>query len=224
MWKPQHETLFEKIQGRIVANTAEPEEFKKGNRGASAKSSGFTKKAWKEVGGYPENLYTAEDTKFCAKILEKGYPLSVAENAYVNWHMRPNYKEYFKQFYKYGEGDAKAGALFTHPNKKLGITKNLLLVTLIETRIIALLATIITAIYRPTLTPITLAIFLTTIIAVWIYDYRPLKKTLAQDGLKPFITGLILSQMKVTAWYLGFAKENIKNPKLIVKQFTELRE
>ena len=38
----------------------------------SGRSIAFKKSAWKEVGGYPENLYTGEDTLFDLKLKEKG--------------------------------------------------------------------------------------------------------------------------------------------------------
>ncbi len=224
MWKPKSENLFEKIQGRIIANTAEPEEFKKGNRGPSSRSVGFSKKAWEKVGGYPEDLYTGEDSKFNAKLLSQGYKMAVAEEAWVEWRMRPTWRSYFRQFYKYGEGDARGGNLFTHPNKKFGVSKNMLVTSLIETRILSLLGLIITLLYYPVYTPIFLGIFLSTVLAVWIYDYKPLKETLVEDGAKAFTTGLILSQMKVSAWYLGFAKECLRKPSLIWKQVQEWKK
>ena len=223
MWRPDHQNIFEKVQGRIVANTSDPEEFKQGNRGASAKSSGFTKEVWEDVEGYPEDLYTGEDSKFCSKVLREGYNMAVAENAYVNWHMRPDWTSYFKQFYKYGEGDAKGGNLFTHPNQKIGITKNMLLLGLMSFRLVAVLSSGITLLYYPILTPITLTLFLTTILTIWIYDKQPLEQTLIEDGIRAFLTGLILSEMKATAWFIGFTKEHLKNPKLILRQFQELK-
>ncbi len=224
MWKPKSENLFEKVQGRIIANTAEPEEFKKGNRGPSSRSVGFSKQVWKDVNRYPEDLYTGEDSKFNSKILAKGYEMAVAENAWVEWRMRSTWKDIWKQFYTYGEGDARGGNLFTHPNKKFGVSKNLLLVSLVDIGVLTLLATLITLLYYPSLTPVFAAIIVAVVLAVWIYDYKPLKTTFNEEGLKALSIGLTISWMKVIAWYSGFAKEHIKKPRLIFKHFKEWKK
>jgi len=123
MFKPKYDNLFEEVQGKIICSSHTVEELKKGNRGPSSRSVGFSVQTWKDVERYPEDLYTGEDSKFNAKILSEGYEPAIAEKAMVYWQMRPSWRDLYKQFYKYGQGDAKGGNLFTHPSSKLGITK-----------------------------------------------------------------------------------------------------
>lgn len=224
MWKPRTESMFEKVQGRIIANKTSPEEFKKGDRGPSSRSIGFSKKAWEKVGGYPEDLYTGEDSKFNAKLLSENIHMAVAENAMVQWKMRPNWKSLFKQFYRYGEGDARAGNLFTHPNQKLGITKTLLTILLGDARLLSIITIILGLTIYPFLLTPGLILLAITILIPWLYIAQPLKQTLKEDGLKAFTQGLIIGQLKIGAFYLGFTKEIIKKPSLIKKQFTEAKK
>ena len=60
------------------------------------------------MGGYPENLYTGEDTLFNSKLEQAGFTFKVANKAIVYWRMRPNLKKWLKQFYLYGRGDGQA--------------------------------------------------------------------------------------------------------------------
>ncbi|MDY6771489.1 MAG: glycosyltransferase, partial [Candidatus Nanohaloarchaea archaeon] len=124
MFRPLYDNLFEKVQGYIVCSPHTVEELEKGNRGPSSRSVGFSRQAWKDAGGYPEDLYTGEDSKFNAKVMAAGYEPAIAEDAVVYWRMRPSWRSFFDQFFTYGEGDARGGNLFTHPSQKLGISKN----------------------------------------------------------------------------------------------------
>jgi GT2 family glycosyltransferase len=72
----------------------------------SSRSIAFKKECWKKVGGYPD-LTTGEDTQFNIKLIENGFNFYFAKDAIVYWKMRKNWKEFFKQFYKYGVGDRK---------------------------------------------------------------------------------------------------------------------
>ena len=221
MWRPRHDNLFEKVQGRIIASQMTPEEVKKVNRSASSRSIGFSKQAWKDAGGYPEELYTGEDSKFNAEILSKGYEQGVAEDAWVNWKMRPTWKSLWDQFKTYGEGDAKGGNLFTHHSKKLGVTKNLLLTTYAETFILTLAATILSAIYLPNYTLYLAVILGLEFLGPFVYEKNAIIESLRQDGFKAFLIALGISHMKVWAWYSGFAETCLRKPSLIIYQVTE---
>jgi glycosyltransferase involved in cell wall biosynthesis len=74
----------------------------------SSRSVLFTKRIWRKVDGYPEDLYTAEDTIFNKKLREIGAKYSIAKNAVVYWRMRRNLYKIFVQFSRYAEGDVKA--------------------------------------------------------------------------------------------------------------------
>lgn len=77
----------------------------------SGRSIAFKKKAWETVGGYPENLYTGEDTLFDLKLKEKGFNFKLQKSALVYWRGRNTIKKFVKQFYLYGKGDGEAGNL-----------------------------------------------------------------------------------------------------------------
>ena len=76
---------------------------------ASTRSIGFKKKVWKKIGGFPERLYTGEDTKFNLRAKELGFKATFARDAIVFWRPRGNLKKFIKQFYLYGKGDGESG-------------------------------------------------------------------------------------------------------------------
>ena len=78
----------------------------------SSRSIAFRKDAWKKVGGYPEWLYTAEDTLFNIRLKEAGCKFVFAPDAIVYWRPRASLGGFFKQCYLYAKGDGEAG-LFT---------------------------------------------------------------------------------------------------------------
>ncbi len=85
----------------------------------STRSIAFTKKIWRRVGGFPENLNdTAEDTIFNYKAIKKGAKIVRVKNAIVYWSIPQDIKTGMKKIYLYAKGDAKS-KLFWHPTKKL---------------------------------------------------------------------------------------------------------
>ena len=75
----------------------------------SGRSIAFKKKAWEAVGGYPEHLYTGEDTLFDLALKKKRFKFKLARDAIVYWRGRNTVKKFVKQFYLYGKGDGEAG-------------------------------------------------------------------------------------------------------------------
>ncbi|MBR9690044.1 MAG: hypothetical protein GOV01_04065 [Candidatus Altiarchaeota archaeon] len=100
-FEPIASGFFEKVQSIFVKRSAP--------RNPSSRSIMFKKACWKKVGGYPEHLYTGEDTLFNAQLEEAGCKFKVADEAIVRWRMRSSPKKWIKQFYLYGKGDGKAG-------------------------------------------------------------------------------------------------------------------
>jgi len=97
-----------------------PRKFKEGWP-ATYKSALFEREAWEKAGKFPEGLYTAEDVVFNLRLEEAGYRFKLAERAVVYWKMRSSLKKFAEQFFRYGEGDAKAGTFFKffrHSNDK----------------------------------------------------------------------------------------------------------
>jgi glycosyltransferase involved in cell wall biosynthesis len=96
----------------------------------SGRSIAFRKGAWKVVGGYPENLYTGEDTFFDLNLKKKGFKFKLAKDAIVYWRGRDTVKKFIKQFYLYGKGDGEAGNVWKMPRylfSFLGVNLGLLI-------------------------------------------------------------------------------------------------
>jgi len=102
VFKPHPRNLFEFCVGEMICPNVEklPDDWP-----PSSRSVLFSKKAWKKAGGYPENLYTAEDTLFNFNLKKTGSKYMIARNAIVRWRMRPNFRKLFRQYYLYGRGD-----------------------------------------------------------------------------------------------------------------------
>ncbi|MFH8120139.1 MAG: glycosyltransferase [Candidatus Aenigmatarchaeota archaeon] len=108
IYRPYYTNDFEYFQGLVIVKNEEI--FLNPSR-MSSRSIALKKSVWKEVGGYPDSK-VGEDTEFNLKLLEKGYKFAFAKNAVVYWRMRKNWKEFFKQFYRYGIGDKKSGNIW----------------------------------------------------------------------------------------------------------------
>lgn len=73
------------------------------------RNSAFRKSVWQAVGGYPEWLYTAEDTLFAQRAKALGCRVALAEGAVVAWRPRPTWRKLGKQYYLYGRGTGRIG-------------------------------------------------------------------------------------------------------------------
>jgi glycosyltransferase involved in cell wall biosynthesis len=100
---------FQKIMGKKLT--------KNGNYGSS-RNIIFSKKIWKEVGGYPENFYGGEDTLFNQKIFEKGYKSTNIPEALGYRAMRNTYKGLYNQFKNFGYWDGVNLKFFRKVPKK----------------------------------------------------------------------------------------------------------
>lgn len=74
----------------------------------SSRSIAFRRDAWFKVGGYPEWLYTAEDTLFDLLLKKAGYEFVFVPEAKVYWRPRSSVLKFFKQMFLYQKGDALA--------------------------------------------------------------------------------------------------------------------
>lgn len=73
----------------------------------SSRSVAFKKECWEAVGGYPEDSYTAEDTKFSMNLMEKYGPFFKEIRALVFWILPENEEELRDKVINYGRGDKK---------------------------------------------------------------------------------------------------------------------
>jgi glycosyltransferase involved in cell wall biosynthesis len=102
-YRTRRETLFEKCGGSLTASTwrARPDTFL-----PSARSVAFRKSAWAAVGGFREELRSAEDTAFDLALKAHGYRFILAPRAMVTWRPRGSLRQVFRQFRGYASGDA----------------------------------------------------------------------------------------------------------------------
>ena len=80
-----------------------------GERTFHGRNSAFRKSLWQQVGGYPEWLYTAEDTLFATRARQLGCRVALADQAVVSWRPRPNLRKLGKQYFLYGQGTGRIG-------------------------------------------------------------------------------------------------------------------
>jgi glycosyltransferase involved in cell wall biosynthesis len=75
----------------------------------SSRSVAFRKSAWAAADGYPEWLYTGEDTLFDLKLKALGVGFEFVGDAIVQWAPRPTWRSVYRQFYLYGRGGGHLG-------------------------------------------------------------------------------------------------------------------
>lgn len=88
----------------------------------SSRSLGFKKMLWKEVGGYPENSYTAEDTLFDLNIFKLTDKIIFNPNAFVFWDVPKDNEELITKLYQYGYGEGQ---------QRIFLFKNILRISLL---------------------------------------------------------------------------------------------
>jgi glycosyltransferase involved in cell wall biosynthesis len=67
------------------------------------------RKAWETVGGFPEDLRSAEDLVFMQRVTEHGFREVRAPQAVVSWSIQPNLRRTFKRFVVYARNNIRAG-------------------------------------------------------------------------------------------------------------------
>lgn len=81
---------------------------------ATGRSMAFTKRAWQAVGGFPEHVYTGEDTAFSTAIGRLGVPARLEAGAVVLWRPRPTWRDTAGMCFVYARGDVRIGSLRAH--------------------------------------------------------------------------------------------------------------
>jgi glycosyltransferase involved in cell wall biosynthesis len=105
-YKPTYKNIFEKSLSTYTS--VMPDKLNADYYVPSSRSIAFRKEAWKNIGGYPENLDTCEDLVFAKKLKEKNFKFILAADAIVKWPQRRNLVEASKQFFSYAKGDGFA--------------------------------------------------------------------------------------------------------------------
>ena len=183
-YEPFAKNDFEFFQGAVVVVPKE-RIFERPSRWSS-RSIAFRREVWERVGGYP-TFRTGEDTLFNLKIVESGFKVVFYSDAVVRWRMRPSWRAFFRQFYRYGYGDAKAKNLWK-------MKKNLLMVVGFWAYVVMLL---ISAFVSP---PLMLALLVPAVLYAVLSGYRVYRRT---GRIKGLIYGAALQFVKRIAYILG---------------------
>lgn len=78
-------------------------------RPCSVASALMKRNVWKQVGGFPENLRSAEDLLFMRKIEGAGFKIARAPEALVHWQVEATAWRTFKRFIRYARNNMRAG-------------------------------------------------------------------------------------------------------------------
>jgi len=75
----------------------------------SSRSVAFTRAAWLTVGGYPEDLATAEDTVFDLNLRRAGFRFVFEPRALVRWRPTTTLRGAYRMYRQFAESDGEAG-------------------------------------------------------------------------------------------------------------------
>lgn len=78
-------------------------------RPLSIVSALMRREVWKSVGGFPEELRSAEDLLFMRKVEQASYRMVREPAAIVHWNIQPNLWRTFKRFTEYSLNNIRAG-------------------------------------------------------------------------------------------------------------------
>ncbi len=98
-----------RLERAVTALLTRPPEELDDDWNPSSRSMAFTRDAWARVGGYPEEVPTGEDTKYCLALREAGYAMRLAREAVVAWQPRTGYRAFVRQYHRYAYGDGLLG-------------------------------------------------------------------------------------------------------------------
>ncbi|GBC87020.1 putative glycosyltransferase [bacterium HR12] len=106
-YRPVAETFFHRCLAAV--NLPDPAEWDEATFMPSSRSIAFRRSAIEAVGGYPEWLEIGEDMYVDHRFRELGLDMRLARDAVVRWHLRPDLRSTFVQYFRYARGDAIAG-------------------------------------------------------------------------------------------------------------------
>jgi glycosyltransferase involved in cell wall biosynthesis len=107
-YEPVADTLFKRCA--VMAYVPPPVEVQgKLVRTRSVASMMLRRSVWHSVGGFPENLRSAEDLLYLNKIEQANFSVAHAPEALVHWQVQPNPWLTFKRFVSYSHHNIRAG-------------------------------------------------------------------------------------------------------------------
>jgi glycosyltransferase involved in cell wall biosynthesis len=107
-WEPVTDTFFKECAAIAYVPPPSPRD------GIVARprfiaSTLLRREAWKRVGGFPEDLRSAEDLLFMDRLEAAGYRAVFEPGAQVHWNLRPTLGTTFKRFLVYSRNNIRAG-------------------------------------------------------------------------------------------------------------------
>jgi glycosyltransferase involved in cell wall biosynthesis len=107
-FEPIVDTLFK--QCAVMAYLTPPVEIEgKLIRSRSVASVLMKRTVWQTVGGFPEDLRSAEDLLFMNKIEQAKFRIATAPDALVHWQVQPTLWRTFRRFLTYARNNMRAG-------------------------------------------------------------------------------------------------------------------
>jgi len=107
-WEPVTDTFFKECAAIAYVPPPSPRD------GIVARprfiaSSLMRREAWEQVGGFPEDLRSAEDLVFMNRLEAAGYRAAFEPRARVHWNLRPSLEATFQRFLVYSRNNIRAG-------------------------------------------------------------------------------------------------------------------
>ena len=107
-WEPVTDTFFKECAAIAYVPPPSPRD------GIVARprfiaSTLLKREAWEKVGGFPEDLRSAEDLLFMDRLEAAGYRAVFEPRAQVHWNLRPTLGATFKRFLVYSRNNIRAG-------------------------------------------------------------------------------------------------------------------
>jgi glycosyltransferase involved in cell wall biosynthesis len=107
-YEPVSDTLFKRCSA--IAYVAPPVEIEgRLVRSRFIASALMKRSVWQSVGGFPEDLRSAEDLLFMNKVEQAGFRIVNAPDALVHWQLQPGPWLAFKRFATYARYNLRAG-------------------------------------------------------------------------------------------------------------------
>ncbi len=108
-WEPVTDTFFTECAAIAYAYVPNRNNLEEVKRGRAIFSSLLRRSAWEVVGGFRENLRSAEDHLFISELEKHNVKISYAPQALVRWTMQPTIGLTFARFVTYSRNNLAAG-------------------------------------------------------------------------------------------------------------------
>jgi GT2 family glycosyltransferase len=108
-WEPITDTFFKECAAIAYAYVPSEEVDETFIRSRAVFSTLMRRDVWEKVGGFSENLRSAEDLLFIERIDSAAVHIAYAPKAIVRWSMQPNLWRTFRRFVTYSRHNMRAG-------------------------------------------------------------------------------------------------------------------